>query len=157
MTILGIDPGLGRVGYGVVSLRRGTPTLVAHGVIETKSKQAVARRLQRIFHEVRELIATHRPDRVALERLFFAKNASTAMNVGEARGVILLAAEESGLPVVEFSPPVIKQSLTGYGNADKGQMQRMIKVQFRLKQTPKPDDAADAIAIALCGSSVFPA
>ncbi len=156
-TILGIDPGIGRVGYGVVSAVRGELTLVSYGVIETEPRRPVAFRLRRISGAVRDLIASHHPDRIALERLFFAKNASTAMVVGEARGVILLAAEEAGLPVVEFTPPTVKKTLTGYGSADKGQMQRMIKVMFRLKHTPKPDDAADAIAIALCGSSNDPA
>lgn len=155
-TVLGIDPGIGRVGYGIVSTARGTQKLVSYGVIETEPKRPVGFRLQRIYRAVRDLIASHHPDRLALERLFFAKNASTAMVVGEARGAILLAAEQSGLPVVEFTPPAIKKSLTGYGNADKGQVQRMIKVMFRLTHTPKPDDAADAIAIALCGSSNVP-
>lgn len=153
ITVLGLDPGIGRAGYGVVVQRRGELSLSALGVIETPASHKVGKRLAQIHETVRGLIKTHHPDRIAVERLFFTKNVTTAMVVGEARGVILLAAEESGVPVVEFTPSAVKQSITGYGAANKQQMQRMIQAMFRLKHLPKPDDAADAIAIAVCGTS----
>lgn len=152
LTILGIDPGIGRVGYGVVRSRGADLSLLTYGAIETPKNTAVGDRLATINRQVRHLIATHAPDRIAVERLYFSKNVTTAMVVGEARGVILLAAADAHIPVVEYSPSVVKQSLTGYGTADKRQMQRMVQVIFKLKELPRPDDAADAVAIALCGS-----
>lgn len=153
LTVLGVDPGIGRVGYGIVTACSGSLKLESYGVIETHKGKNVGARLRRIYKELRAIIARCRPDRIAIEKVFFAKNTSTAMVVGEARGVILLAAEEHGVPVAEFIPSVVKQSITGYGNADKAQVQRMIKALFRLRTIPRPDDAADAVAIAICGTA----
>ncbi|MFH0829482.1 MAG: crossover junction endodeoxyribonuclease RuvC [Candidatus Kerfeldbacteria bacterium] len=154
LTVLGIDPGIARVGYGVVAISSGSLSLTTYGVIETQKGKAVGARLCRIQKELSLIIKRCKPDRIAIEKVFFAKNASTAMVVGEARGVILLTAEEYGIPVAEFTPSVVKQSITGYGNADKAQIQRMVKALFRLRTIPRPDDAADAIAIAVCGTAM---
>lgn len=147
MKVLGIDPGVARVGYGVLDGMR----CVGYGCIETEKTTAGALRLLQIRREVAALIKTHRPDVVAVEKLFFQKNVKTAIMVAEARGVILAAAAEAGLPVAEFTPLVVKQALTGYGKAEKGQVQRMVKSLLGLREVPKPDDAADALAIAYTG------
>lgn len=152
LTVLGIDPGLGRVGYGFVRRRRGELTLNDFGVIETPPHAPVGQRLQLIHGQLRVLIKRHRPHQIAVEKLFFSKNVKTALAVGEARGVVLLAAAETNTPLEEFSPQAVKLSVTGYGHADKQQVQRMIQSQFRLKRPPSPDDAADAIALAVCGT-----
>jgi crossover junction endodeoxyribonuclease RuvC len=152
LTILGVDPGIGRVGYGVVRSRGSELALVACGVIETSKKLPVGQRLARIRDGLAQLVSAHRPDRIAIEKLFFSKNVTTAMVVGEARGVIQLAAADARVPVMEYAPAHIKQAVTGYGNADKRQVQRMVQVLFGLKKAPRSDDAADAVAIAVCGS-----
>ncbi len=151
LTVLGIDPGLGRLGYGLVRRRRGELTLNSFGVIETPKHLPVGQRLKAIHRQLRGLIKTHRPHRMAVEKLFFSKNVKTALVVSEARGVVLLAAAETNTPLYEFSPQAVKLSVAGYGQADKHQVQRMIQAQFRLKRPPSPDDAADAIALAVCG------
>lgn len=151
-TILGIDPGLGRVGFGVVFLRRGTPSLGRFGVIETPKGLPAGERLMLIHKRLLALIRETRPDRIGIEKLFFSKNVKTALMVGEARGVLLLAAAETGVPIMEITPSAMKLAVVGYGAAEKRQVQRMLQVQFHLEHPPTPDDAADAIAIALCGA-----
>lgn len=151
--VLGVDPGLARVGYGVVRSQGNQLDLLDYGVIETPKHEAVGSRLQTIYRRLRTLIGKHSPDALVLEQLFFTKNVTTGIVVGEARGVVLLAAAEDNVSVIEVTPTSVKQALTGYGRADKRQVQRMIQVLFHLAHPPKPDDAADAIALALCGSN----
>ncbi|MBI4093302.1 MAG: crossover junction endodeoxyribonuclease RuvC [Candidatus Kerfeldbacteria bacterium] len=151
-TILGIDPGISRMGYAILEVTRGSLKLKKFGVIETSKGLDLGDRLHRIYRQVRSLISSFHPDTVALETLAFSRNVTTALAVGEASGVVRLAAAESNIPVKEFSPLEVKQSITGYGRADKRQVQRMIQAIFSLKHLPSPDDAADAIAIAVCGS-----
>lgn len=149
MRILGIDPGLAIVGYGVIDSEKGVYRPVVCGVINTPKELSLPERLELIYKGMGELIDTFKPDQVAIEELFFTKNITTGITVAEARGVILLACKQSGLPMFEYTPNQIKQSLTGYGKADKKQIQFMITRLLGLKAIPKPDDAADALAIAL--------
>lgn len=150
-TVLGIDPGISRLGYGIVVDRRARPVLAACGVIETGSKQPIGVRLRRLHDGLQDLIRLHRPDRVAIEQLFVSRNVRTAVAVGQARGVAILAAAMHRLPIVECSPQAVKLAVTGYGRAEKQQVQRMVQAIFRLRRPPQPDDAADAVAVALCG------
>ena len=149
MRILGIDPGLAIVGYGVIDSEKGVYRPVDCGVINTPKELSLPERLELIYKGMGEVIDTFKPDQVAIEELFFTKNITTGITVAEARGVILLACKQSGLPMFEYTPNQIKQSLTGYGKADKKQIQFMITRLLGLKAIPKPDDAADALAIAL--------
>ncbi|MEK7624810.1 MAG: crossover junction endodeoxyribonuclease RuvC [Patescibacteria group bacterium] len=150
MRILGIDPGFGRVGFGVIEqVKGGEWKAVAYGCIETSSKKKFVDRLLEVRNELLVLVKKYEPSRVAVEELFFFKNVKTAIEVGQARGVILLTAVESGLPVDEFTPLQVKQSMTGYGRAEKGQMQRIVATILGLKEKIKSDDAADALAVAL--------
>lgn len=149
MRILGIDPGLERIGYGVV-LRAGSKIeTVKYGLIQTP-KIKLPDRLRLIHEEMRKLIEEQQPDAIATERLLFTVNKTTAMDVAKALGVVLLASAEAGLPWVEYSPPEIKQAVVGNGNADKKQVQFMVCKLLSLRETPKPDDVADALAIAIC-------
>ncbi|HSV94848.1 MAG TPA: crossover junction endodeoxyribonuclease RuvC [Spirochaetia bacterium] len=149
MKVLGIDPGTGRVGWGIVNHKKGVDSLVEYGCFETKIKSELPERLLKINIFLQKLIKEHKPDILAVESLFFATNVKTAFDVGAARGVILLAGEESKLPIFQYTPLQVKSSLTGYGKAEKKQIQFMVTKILHLKETPKPDDAADAIAIAL--------
>lgn len=151
MIVLGIDPGLGRLGWAVTTEERGVPRAIAFGCFETEPASAVEERLALIQDHVRAVIVEHRPEVMAVEKLLFQKNVSTAMVVAQARGVVLAAAAEAGLALVEQAPNAIKLAVTGYGAADKKQMQRMVQVLYRLAAPPKPDDAADALAIAFAG------
>lgn len=155
--ILGIDPGFGRVGFGIIEQKNGNDWhCIKYGCIETSSKMKFVDRLLQIRDEVKSLIKEYKPTRVAVEELFFFKNVSTAIEVGQARGVILVTAAESGLPVDEFTPLQIKQAMTGYGRAEKGQMQRIVGMVLGIKDKIKSDDAADALAVALCaGQSLW--
>jgi len=146
---LGIDPGTARLGYGVVRLT-DDPVLIDVGVIETGASLPMPDRLLNLFDAVTGLIERHRPDVVAVEQLFFARNVTTAIAVGQARGVVLLAAARAGIAVAEYSPSEVKQAVVGYGKADKGQMQEMVRIILGMEHPPQPDDAADALAIALC-------
>lgn len=152
MIILGIDPGIARLGYGVVEEIKQCTRAVAYGCFETKKSTPHDERLAAIHKELTRLIKKYRPDRVAVEKLFFSKNVKTALSVGEARGVIMLTCAELHVPTVEISPKEVKQALTGYGGADKQQIQRMVQLILGLKEIPKPDDAADALAIAIAGA-----
>lgn len=155
MITLGIDPGTALLGYGVVASARDAEAL-AYGVVETPKGLAMPKRLVLLFDAVERLIARHRPETVAVERLFFARNVSTAMSVGQARGVVLLAAARADLPVAEYTPAEVKQAVVGYGKADKAQIQEMVRLILRLEQPPTPDDAADALAVALCHAQTAP-
>lgn len=149
MRIIGIDPGTAIVGFGVVEVEAGKFSLVDGGVIRTPAKQQDSIRLKTIADELDEIIKTAKPDVMAVEKLFFARNVTTAMSVAQARGAIMLCGENHGLPIFEYTPLQIKQSLTGYGKAEKHQVQEMVKTILRLKQVPKPDDCADALACAI--------
>ena len=155
MITLGIDPGTARLGYGVVATEP-EPRALAFGVVETPSTQPMPDRLATLFDAVARLIADHRPATLAVEQLFFARNVTTAMTVGQARGVVLLAAARAGVPVVEYTPAEVKQAVVGYGKADKLQMQEMVRLVLGLPYPPQPDDAADALAIALCHAQTAP-
>lgn len=156
MITLGIDPGTARTGFGIVI---GDDDLAAgvFGVIETSATESMPDRLARLFSGVGELMDLHRPTALAVEELFFARNVSTAMTVGQARGVVLLAAAIRGISVAEYKPTQVKQAVVGYGNADKQQVQEMVRIVLGLDTVPHPDDAADALAVALCHvqTSVF--
>jgi len=160
MKILGIDPGTATTGYGVVDLEAPRLKAGACGCILTPAKQNQAVRLAHIYSELTKIIKKEKPDVVAIEKLFFINNIKTAMTVGEARGVCLLAAQQAGVAIFEYTPLQIKQALTGYGKAEKKQIQMMVKMVLKLKEIPKPDDMADALAIAIthahcCGASGF--
>lgn len=152
MRILGIDPGTGILGFGVIDVVKGQPVLVDAGVIRTPVKEDDAVRLLTIYEELTEIIAQNKPDIMSVEKLFFARNVTTAMTVSQARGVVLLCAMQAGMKIYEYTPMQIKQALTGYGKADKKQMQEMVRIILKLKETPKPDDAADALAAAITQS-----
>ncbi len=148
MKILGIDPGSGIIGFGLVH-KGSNPKMVDAGVIRTTIGDETASRLVELYASLKELIAELKPDVAAVEKLFFAQNVTTAMQVSQARGVILLALAEAGIPIYEYTPLQIKMAMTGYGRATKAQIQEMVRVQLGLKQKPKPDDCADALACAL--------
>lgn len=149
MRIIGIDPGTGRLGFGVIEAKLGKLTLVDAGIITTPAHTPTPIRLEDIYKNLTEIIADTKPSVMAIEKLFFARNVTTAMSVAEARGVALLAGQQAGLLIEEYTPMQIKQSITGYGKADKKQMQEMVRLQLGLKSVPKPDDAADALAAAI--------
>lgn len=151
MRILGVDPGTGILGFGVIDTGRKLQ-LVDAGVIRTPVKQADSDRLHTIFLELEELIKLHKPEVISVEKLFFTKNITTAMSVSQARGVVLLLGKQHGMKLYEYTPLQIKQAVTGYGKADKKQIQEMVKVILGLATIPKPDDAADALAAAICCS-----
>ncbi len=148
--VLGIDPGTATTGYGLVRDRMdGSLESVAYGTIQTPAGVAAHRRLSLLFHQINEVLLLHRPDSCAVEKLFFQRNISTAIAVGQARGVLMLAISEAGLDMAEYTPNEIKQAVAGYGSAGKKQVQEMVRVLLALPENPKPDDAADALAIAI--------
>lgn len=155
MRILGIDPGTGILGFGVVDVKGAKITLVDAGVIRTPAHTAHDERLEEIFDGITEIVAATKPDHFAIEKLFFTRNITTAMTVAEARGVAILVARKAGLPIAEYTPPQIKQTLTGYGKADKKQVQEMVRLQLGLKEVPKPDDCADALAAAITHAFMY--
>lgn len=151
--ILGIDPGLAIVGYGIIqSDSRDTQKVIAYDAIITSSHEELSDRLIHIYESLQQLFAEYSPDLVAIESIFFGKNAKTAMSVGQARGVIYLASAQHHIPIVEFTPLQVKIALTGYGRAEKAQMQKMVQQLLKLPELPKPDDVADALAVALTGA-----
>lgn len=150
MRVLGIDPGTAITGYGVVEGDGDNLTLTTYGAVTTPADQPLAQRLQRIYRELRALIVEWDPDSAAVEELFFSKNARTALAVGHARGVALLALTDAGLPIQEYKPAEVKQAVVGYGNAPKDQVQGMVQLLLGLDEIPRPDDAADALAVAIC-------
>lgn len=149
MRILGIDPGTGILGFGVVDVNGRHLSLVDAGVVRTPPHTPHDERLEDIYNSLTEIIEATKPDAYSVEKLFFTRNITTAMTVAEARGVALLVARQHGVPIYEYTPPQIKQTLTGYGKADKKQVQEMVRLQLGLKEVPKPDDCADAIAAAI--------
>ena len=149
MRIIGIDPGTGILGFGVIDAKGGKTTLVTAGVITTPAHTPLADRLEEIYLELTNIIAETKPDMMAIEQLFFAQNVTTAMSVAHARGVAMLTGKQAKLPIEEYTPLQIKQSLTGYGKANKKQVQEMVRIQLGLKDVPKPDDCADALAAAI--------
>ncbi|MGC9521775.1 MAG: crossover junction endodeoxyribonuclease RuvC [Anaerolineae bacterium] len=150
MRVLGIDPGTATTGYAVVEETEGRLELIAMGAITTPAKTPLPLRLKQIYSDLEALINTYHPDASAVEELFFSRNARTAMSVGHARGVTLLALADADLAIAEYTPMQIKQAVTGYGNADKHQVQQMVKMLLNLSEIPRPDDAADAAAVAVC-------
>jgi crossover junction endodeoxyribonuclease RuvC len=150
MRSLGIDPGTATIGYGVIDeANDGALVPITYGVITTKAKLPMVERLTIIYDEIAALVNTYEPDRAAVEELFFARNVTTAITVAQGRGVILLALAKANLPIAEYKPNEVKQSLTGYGAAKKPQIQEMVRMLLGLEEKPKPDDAADALAIAI--------
>ena len=147
---LGIDPGTAIVGYAVVAARGDTLSMIVCDVITTPARMPLAERLQIIYRQLIEIIGTYQPNEAAMEELFFAKNARTAMTVGQARGVAMLALANGGLPISEYTPKEVKQAVTGYGSAKKDQVGEMVRILLNLSAVPRPDDAADAAAVAIC-------
>lgn len=150
MVILGIDPGYAIVGYGVLEFRNNNFKILDYGSIQTKAGMDFPKRLLRIHSGLKELINMYNPDAVAVEELFFNKNTKTALKVAHARGVILLSGALNSTEVFEYTPLQVKQAVCGYGRADKNQVQQMIKLILKLDEIPKPDDTADALAVAVC-------
>lgn len=150
MRVLGIDPGTAITGYGIVEGEGDNLTPVTYGAITTPAGQPLPQRLQQIYRQLQALIAEWRPQSAAVEELFFSKNARTALVVGHARGVALLALADAGLPIQEYKPAEVKQAVAGYGGAPKDQVQGMVQLLLGLDEIPRPDDAADALAVAIC-------
>lgn len=148
--ILGIDPGVATTGFGVIKKTGGCLQVVDFGCIKTKPQTSFSKRLEEIHQQLKKLIRKYQPSIISVEDLFFCKNVKTALAVGQARGVVLLTAMQSKLPIYEYTPLQVKQAITSYGRADKLQIQNMVKVILKLTELPKPDDAADALAIAIC-------
>ncbi|MDD5589572.1 MAG: crossover junction endodeoxyribonuclease RuvC [Candidatus Portnoybacteria bacterium] len=150
MIILGIDPGNALMGYGLIEDLGGKIKFIEYGCFATEKNLKPALRLEKIFKELSALIKKYKPETIAMESLFFFKNQKTIIKVSQAQGIVMLAAALEKLPIVEFTPPQVKQAVTGYGKAEKQQVQKMVKAILNLKEIPKPDDAADALAIAIC-------
>lgn len=155
MTVLGIDPGLATIGFGVISSDRGKHRPIEYGAVITKAGELLEDRLAQIFEEITGLLERHKPDCMAVEELFFNKNLKTAVDVCQARGVILLAARLKNVDIYEYTPLQIKSSVVGYGRAEKQQIMYMTKLLLGLNEAPKPDDTADALAVAICHCNHF--
>jgi crossover junction endodeoxyribonuclease RuvC len=155
MIYLGIDPGTATTGFGIIKKTKNPKQeyeILEFGVVSTPKTDSDAKRLKIIFEDLSAIIKKHKPDYMGIEKLFFTKNQTTAMTVSQARGIALLASEQAKVPILEFTPLQVKNTLCGYGKADKKQVQSMVQKTFKLKNIPKPDDAADALAIALCAA-----
>jgi len=150
LRILGIDPGIAIVGFGLVDKQGSKIVPVQYGSIQTEAHTEEGLRLKQIYEAAGQLIDTYKPEALAIEKLFFNRNVTTAMTVGQARGVLVLAAVQKGLTVSEYTPMQVKQAIVGYGKAEKKQVQEMVRMVLRLQAVPKPDDVADALAIAVC-------
>jgi crossover junction endodeoxyribonuclease RuvC len=150
MIVLGIDPGYAITGYGLIDYQAGRLRIVEYGVVSTPAKMDFPSRLLSIAEALEKLIITYQPDSVAIEELFFSRNTTTAIGTAQARGVAVLAGAKAGLPVFEYTPMQVKVAVTGYGRSDKSQIQQMVRVLLNLREIPKPDDAADALAVAIC-------
>lgn len=155
MIILGIDPGFAIVGFGILESSGGAQRLIQCGAITTKAGTPLPTRLRQISDDLDDLIAQFNPDAMAIEELFFTNNITTGIGVAQARGVMLLAAERQGIPIFEYSPSRVKLAVAGHGKAEKSQVMDMTKRLLKLKSVPKPDDAADAVAVALCHARSF--
>lgn len=155
MIVLGIDPGIAIVGYGIIEVKGNHFKAIDYGAITTDSNIIFPERLKMVYDRLTDIINLYKPDDFAIEELFYNKNAKTVIKVGQARGVEVLAGINAGIPIYEYTPLQIKQAVVGYGRAEKHQVQEMVKLLLNLKETPKPDDVADALAVALChGSSL---
>lgn len=150
MRVLGFDPGTATTGYGVVEGQGNRLRYIAHGAIDTPANTHFAARLEAIYNGAVQLLGEYRPDAVAIEKIYFKQNVTTGIAVAQARGVLALAAAQAGLPISEFTPAQAKTAITGYGKADKRQVQQMIKILLNLTDIPRPDDAADALGLAIC-------
>jgi crossover junction endodeoxyribonuclease RuvC len=151
MLVIGIDPGTAITGYGLVKdAGDGSLSVVDYGVVQTSAEQPMAQRLLTLHQQLLDVLTLHRPQSGAVEKLFFQRNVRTAISVGQARGVAMLALAEAELPITEYTPLEVKQAVTGYGGADKNQVQQMVRALLNLEDIPKPDDAADALAVAIC-------
>lgn len=150
MRILGIDPGYAIVGYGIIDYNSNHFSVVDYGAITTKAHTPFEQRLTSIYCGMTQLISTYKPDAMSIEKLFFNTNTTTAIDVAQARGVIVLSAAQGGLDIAEYTPLQVKQSVVGYGRAEKKQVQEMTRLMLNLKAVPKPDDTADALALAIC-------
>jgi len=148
--ILGIDPGIAILGYGLVRYEANKFTVVDYGAVTTNAGTQMSKRLTRLYDGLIDIIESHKPDAFAVEELFFNKNIKTALTVGHARGVAVLTGAKSGVPIYEYTPLQVKQAVVGYGRADKCQVQQMVKILLNLREVPKPDDVADALAVAIC-------
>ncbi len=148
--ILGVDPGIAATGLGIIQYDKQKLRLISYGCIKTKAGIKHARRLKQISQELTKIIKKHKPNAVAVEKLFFCNNVKTALAVGEARGVVMLTACQNRLPIYEYTPLQVKQAVSAYGKADKNQVQKMVKLLLGTEEIPKPDDAADALAVAIC-------
>ncbi len=148
--ILGIDPGFGIVGYGIIEVSERVESLLTYGAIYTKSGNSIPKRIEKIYDSLLKILTEYGPQEAAVEELYFFRNVTTAISVGEARGVILLALEKFGVKIYEYTPMEVKLSVTGYGKATKRQVQEMVRIMLKMEDIPRPDDAADALAIALC-------
>lgn len=149
MRILGIDPGTGILGFGVIDVNAGKMKLIDAGVVTTPAHTPLVIRLEDIYDSLMEVIQTNKPDVMSIEKLFFSRNVTTAISVSHARGVAMLAGQKSGIEIFEYTPMQIKQTVTGYGKADKKQVQEMVRIQLGLATAPQPDDCADALATAI--------
>ena len=150
MVVLGIDPGVATVGFGIISEVRGSQKPVRYGAISTSAGMRLALRLMQIYDDVSELIATFKPDAIAVEELFFNTNLKTAISVSHGRAAVILAGEKHGIPMFEYTPLQVKKAVVGYGRASKKQVMEMVRQQLSMESAPKPDDAADALAVAIC-------
>ncbi len=156
MIILGVDPGIAITGWGIIRNEgRGEMEVRDFGAIYTNQKESYPQRLDKIFTELKRIIKSFKPDVMALEELFFAKNLKTATNVGQARGIVILVGVRSGIQIAEYTPLEVKQAIVGYGHAKKSQMQEMVKSLLNLKEAPSPDDVADALAVAICHAHTY--
>lgn len=151
--ILGIDPGIADTGYGVIEASGPKLKCIGYGSIRTKANTPLPKRLKKLYTDLDAIIEKYQPEIIGVEELFFCNNVKTALIVGQARGVVLLCAEQHGLPLKEFTPLQVKQAVSTYGKASKGQVQKMVKILLNLKNIPKPDDAADALAVAICATN----
>ncbi len=152
--ILGIDPGIADTGYGVIQIKGHELICLDYGSIKTKAKTELGERLEIINKELNKIIKKYKPNLISVEQLFFCKNVKTALVVGHARGVIILTAKQNKVPTVEFTPLQVKQAVSSYGQASKMQVQKMVKLLLNLKEIPRPDDAADALAVAICAANI---
>lgn len=153
--IIGIDPGIADTGYGIISENRGQLSLLAYGSIKTAKNTPLPERLKKLSQELKNIISQYQPSVAVIEQLFFCNNAKTALIVGQARGVALLCLIEAKMEILELTPLQVKQGLTGYGKAEKSQIQQMVKMILNLKEIPRPDDASDALAMAICGANMY--
>ncbi len=151
--IIGVDPGIADTGFGIIKKTEGELKLIAYGSIKTNKKKELGARLAELEKHLQTLIKKYQPDRAVVEKLFFCNNQKTALIVGQARGVIMLVLEKNKVPTIELTPLQVKQGIAGYGKAEKKQIQQLVKMILKLKKIPQPDDASDALAMAVCGSN----